>query len=114
VSQLKRNPLHYAIATVTSTTTFNQNKKVAKVLFLPFLCLLLHFFGVAFDTKTCSVLQEISGDPSPLDGWWKSHNLRRLCYLVKKDLENIVWWYCLDDSDNDIPLLPVQNPHICI
>jgi hypothetical protein len=52
--QLKRNPLHYAIATVTSATTFNQKKKVAKVLFLPFLCLLLHFFGVAFDTNPCS------------------------------------------------------------
>jgi hypothetical protein len=54
VLQLKRNPLHYAIATVTSATTFNQKKKVAKVLFLPFLCLLLHFFGVAFDTNPCS------------------------------------------------------------
>jgi hypothetical protein len=53
VSQLKRNPLHYAIATVTSATTFNQ-KKVEKVLLLPFLCLLLHFFGVAFVTKPCS------------------------------------------------------------
>jgi hypothetical protein len=27
-----------------------------------------------------------------------------------------VWWYWLDDgnNDDDIPLLPVQNPHICI
>jgi hypothetical protein len=54
VLQLKRNPLHYAIATVTSATTFNQKKKVEKVLFLPFLCLFLHFFGVAFDTNPCS------------------------------------------------------------
>jgi hypothetical protein len=54
VLQLKRNLLHYAIATVTSATIFNQNKKVAKVLFIPFLCLLLHFFGFAFDTKPCS------------------------------------------------------------
>jgi hypothetical protein len=46
VSQLKRNPLHYAIATVTSATTFNQ-KKVEKVILLPLLCLLLHFFDVA-------------------------------------------------------------------
>jgi hypothetical protein len=36
-------------------------------------------------------------------------------YLVKQDLDNIVWWYWLDDGDgNNIPLLPVQNPHICI
>jgi hypothetical protein len=56
VSQLKRNLLHYAIATITSATTFNQRKRVAKVLLLPFLCLLLHFFGVEFDTKPCSVL----------------------------------------------------------
>jgi hypothetical protein len=48
VSQLKRDPLHSAIATVTSATTFNQ-KLVAKVPLLPFLGLLLHFFGVAFD-----------------------------------------------------------------
>jgi hypothetical protein len=54
VSQLKRNLLHYAIATVTTATTFNQKKKVAIVLLLPFLCLLLHFLGVAFDTKPCS------------------------------------------------------------
>jgi hypothetical protein len=30
-------------------------KKVAKVLLLPFLGLLQHFFGVDFDTKPCSV-----------------------------------------------------------
>jgi cellobiose-specific phosphotransferase system component IIC len=54
VSQLKRNSLHYVIATVTSATTFNQRNKVAKVLLLPFLCLLLYFFGVEFDTKPCS------------------------------------------------------------
>jgi hypothetical protein len=54
VWQLQHNPLHYAIATVTCATTFNQNKKVAKVLLLAFLCLLLHFFGVTFDTKPCS------------------------------------------------------------
>jgi hypothetical protein len=56
VSQLKCNLLHYAIATVTSVTIHNQNNKVAKVLLLPFLYFLLHFFGVAFDTKPCSVL----------------------------------------------------------
>jgi hypothetical protein len=53
VSQLKRNLLHYAIATVTSATTFNQ-KNVAKVLLLPFLGLFLHFSSVAFDRKPCS------------------------------------------------------------
>jgi len=54
VSQLKCNPLHYAIATLTSATTFNQKKLVAKLLWLPFLGLLLHFFGVAVDRKSCS------------------------------------------------------------
>jgi hypothetical protein len=40
---------------------------------------------------------------------------RRLCYLVKQDLDNIAWWYWLDDgNDDDILLLPIQNPHICI
>ena len=55
MSQLKCNPLHYAIATLTSATTFNQKKLVAKLLWLPFLGLLLHFFGVAVDRKSCSV-----------------------------------------------------------
>ena len=54
MSQLKCNPLHYAIATLTSATTFNQKKLVAKLLWLPFLGLLLHFFGVAVDQKSCS------------------------------------------------------------
>jgi hypothetical protein len=61
-----------------------------------------------------ALLQEISGGPSPPNGWWKNPNLRRLRYLVKQDLDNIAWWYWLDDDDDDIPLLPVQNPHICI
>jgi hypothetical protein len=32
-----------------------------------------------------------------------------LCYLVKQDLDNIAWWYWLDDGDDDddIPLLPI-------
>jgi hypothetical protein len=38
-----------------------------------------------------------------------------LRYIIKQDLDNIAWWYWLEDSDNDdIPLLPVQNPHIGI
>jgi hypothetical protein len=40
-----------------------------------------------------ALLQEISGGPSPRDGWWKNHNLRRLRYLVNQDLDNIAWWY---------------------
>jgi hypothetical protein len=36
------------------------------------------------------LLQEISGVPSPPDGRWKNPNLRRLRYLVKQDLDNIV------------------------
>jgi hypothetical protein len=67
------------------------------------------------DPEAMALLQEISGGPSPPDGRWKNHNLRRLRYLIKQDLDNIVWWYWLDDDDDDdIPLLPVQNPHICI
>jgi hypothetical protein len=67
------------------------------------------------DHEAMALLQEISGGPSPPDGRWKNPNLRRLRYLVKRDLDNIVWWYWLDDgNDDDIPLLPVQNAHICI
>ena len=62
MSQLKCNPLHYAIATLTSATTFNQKKLVAKLLWLPFLGLLLHFFGVAVDRKSCSVNKALSSD----------------------------------------------------
>jgi hypothetical protein len=36
-----------------------------------------------------ALLQEISGIPSPPDGRWKNHNLRRLRYLVNQDLNNI-------------------------
>jgi hypothetical protein len=61
-----------------------------------------------------ALLQEISSSLSPPDGRWKNHNLQRLRYLVKQDLNNIVWRYWLDDADDNIPLLPVQNPHICI
>jgi hypothetical protein len=67
------------------------------------------------DPETMALLQEISGGPSPPDCRWKNPNLRWLRYLVKQDLDNIAWWYWLDDGDDDdIPLLPVQNPHICI
>jgi hypothetical protein len=33
------------------------------------------------DPKAMALLQEISGGPSPPDGRWKNHNLRRLQYL---------------------------------
>jgi hypothetical protein len=68
------------------------------------------------DPEAMELLQEISGSPSPPDGQWNNHNLRRLRYLVKQDLDNIVWLYWLDDGDNDddIPLFLIQNPHICI
>jgi hypothetical protein len=67
------------------------------------------------NSEAMALLQEISSGPSPPDGRWKNHNLRRLRYLVKHDLDNIAWLYWLDDgNDDDIPLLPIQNPHICI
>jgi hypothetical protein len=67
------------------------------------------------DPEAMALLQEISSGPSPPGGRWKNHNLQRLRYHVKQDLDNIAWWYWLDDGDNDdIMLLPVQNPHICI
>jgi hypothetical protein len=67
------------------------------------------------DPEARALLQEISGGPSPPDGRWKNHNLRRLRYLIKQDLDNIAWLYWLDDGDDDdILLLPIQNPHICI
>jgi hypothetical protein len=79
-----------------------------------FLAMLKYYCNLA-DPEAMALLQEINGGPSPPDGRWKNPNLRRLHYLVKQDLDNIAWWYWLDDGDNDdIPLLPFQNPHICI
>jgi hypothetical protein len=60
------------------------------------------------------LLQKISGDPSHPDGRWKNHSLWWLHYLMNQDLDNIAWWYWLDDGDDDILLLPIKNPHICI
>jgi hypothetical protein len=45
------------------------------------------------DPEAMELLQEISGGPSPPDGQWKNHNLRRLRYLVKQNLDNIAWLY---------------------
>jgi hypothetical protein len=59
-----------------------------------------------------ALLQEISGGPLPPDGSWRNHNLWRLRYLDNEDI--IAWWYDIHDGDDDIPLLPVQNPHIYI
>jgi hypothetical protein len=80
-----------------------------------FLAMLKYRCNLA-DPEAMALLQEISGGSSPPDGWWKNHNLRWLRYLVKQDLDNIASLYWLDDGydDDDIPLLPVQNPHICI
>jgi hypothetical protein len=36
------------------------------------------------DPEAMALLQEISGGPSPPDGRWKNHNLRRLRYLFKQ------------------------------
>jgi hypothetical protein len=49
------------------------------------------------DPEAMALLQEISGGPSPPDGQWKNPNLRWLRYPVKQDLDNIAWWYWLDD-----------------
>jgi hypothetical protein len=68
------------------------------------------------DPEAMALLQEISGGPSPPDSWWKNPNLRRLHYLVNQDLDNIALWYWLDDGnyDDDILLLPIQNPQVYI
>jgi hypothetical protein len=79
-----------------------------------FLAMLKYRYNLA-DPEAMALLQEISGGPSPPDGRWKNHNLLRLRYLVKQDLNNIAWWYWLNDGDDDdILLLPIQIPHICI
>jgi hypothetical protein len=62
------------------------------------------------DTEAMALLQEISGGPSPLDGRWKNYNLRLLRYLVNQDLENIAWWYWLDDGDDNISCCPSRIP----
>jgi hypothetical protein len=49
-------------------------KKVAKVLLLPFLGLLQHFFGVDFDTKPCSD----SGQPGDTHSHIKSEAYQKL------------------------------------
>jgi hypothetical protein len=66
------------------------------------------------DPKAMALLQEISGGPSPPDGRWKNHSLRRLRYLVKHDLDNIAWLYWLDDGndDDDIPLSRIPHLHL--
>jgi hypothetical protein len=43
------------------------------------------------DPKAMTMLQEISDGPSPPDGRWKNHNLRRLRYLVNQNLYNLAW-----------------------
>jgi hypothetical protein len=45
------------------------------------------------DPEAMALVQEISGGPSPPDGRWKNHNLQWLLYLIKQDLDNIVWLY---------------------
>jgi hypothetical protein len=64
------------------------------------------------DPEAMALLQEISSGPSPPDGRWKNHNLRRLRYLVKQDLDNIAWLYWLDDGgdDDDIRCCPSRMP----
>jgi hypothetical protein len=69
--------------------------------------MLMYRFNPA-DPEAMALLQEISSGLLPPEGRWKNHNLLRLRYLVKQDLDNIAWWYWLDDGDyDDIPLLLV-------
>jgi hypothetical protein len=62
------------------------------------------------DPEAMELLQEISGGPSPPDGRWKNPNLRRLRYLVSRISTTSA--SKIDGNDDDIPLLPIQNPHI--
>jgi hypothetical protein len=80
-----------------------------------FLAMLKYRCNLA-NPEAMALLQEISGGSSPPDGRWKNPNLRWLCYLIKQVLDKIAWLYWLDDGEynDDILLLPVQNPHICI
>jgi hypothetical protein len=65
------------------------------------------------DPEAMALLQEISSGLSPPDGRWKNTTCGGCA--TSTDLDNIAWLYWLDDGDDDdIPLLPVQNPHICI
>jgi hypothetical protein len=45
------------------------------------------------DPEAMALLPEISGGPLPPNGRWKNPKLRWLCYLVKRDLDSIAWWY---------------------
>jgi hypothetical protein len=66
------------------------------------------------DPEAMALLQEINSGPSPLTAGGRTTTCGG-CYLVKQDLNNIAWWYWLvDGDDDDISLLPVRNPHICI
>jgi hypothetical protein len=47
------------------------------------------------DPEAMPLLQEISGGPSPPNGRWKNHNLRRLCYLVKQDSTTLHGGTCM-------------------
>jgi hypothetical protein len=44
---------------------------------------MLKYRYIPADPEAMALLQEISGSPSPPDGRWKNHNLRRLRYLIK-------------------------------
>jgi hypothetical protein len=102
----RRNP-HKGLNLIGDATTQDSGAKY-------FLVMLKYRCNPA-EPEAMELLQKISGGPSPPDGRWKNPNLRRLRYLVKRDLDNIAWWYWINDvDDDDIPLLPIQNPHICI
>jgi hypothetical protein len=75
-----------------------------------FLAMLKYCCNMA-DPEAMALLQVISGGPSPPNGRWKNHNLRWLRYLVKQDLDNIAWWYWLDDGDDSVAAHP-ESPHL--
>jgi hypothetical protein len=62
------------------------------------------------DPEAMALLHEISSGPSPPDGRWKNPNLRRLRYLIKQDLDNIAWWYWLDDGETTTFRCCPRNP----
>jgi hypothetical protein len=63
------------------------------------------------DPEALALLQGISGGPSLAHGRWENHGLKRLRYLVWRDLCVIAQRLWLPDGD-DVDLC-VEDPHVC-